>query len=138
MNPHLHSLVCAEIHLRILVYASCVAGLNTLESHLKRLLVELCGLGRTGILIAGHAGGEHIVDRLPAGVLLNVHNTHVEVAFGRRVVARVEVELVVTPFAAHKLKCGETQVRHLLESCHEHTGETHCREVADSSDNLVG
>ena len=138
MYPHLHALVGAQVDLSILVYTSGVAGLDSRERKLEALLVELSGLRRTRILDSVHTRGKNIVHGFASGVLFDVHYRHVEFTLGRRIVAAVEVELIVAPFASHKLKGGEAQVGHLLEAGHEHAGEPDSREVLDAAHNLVG
>ena len=71
------------------------------------------------------------------GILLDVHHRNVELPFGGRIAAAVEVEVVGTPFAAHKFQSGETQVGGLLEAGKEHSREAYGGEVAYGAYNLL-
>ena len=125
MYPHLQTAIDAQVKLCVLIHATGVAGLQTRNLHLHRLLVELKRLSLTGILSTVNTGGQHVVDRSAAGILLNVDSGDIQLAFGRSVVAVVEVEVIAAPFAAHQLKGRETQVRNGLEVGHEDTGKTY-------------
>ncbi len=123
MHPHLHAAVDTQVKLRILVYSTCIAGLKSGEFELKRLLIELGGLRLSRVLDTVHSRRKHVVDRCACGIFLYIHHRHVEFALSRRVVAAVEVELIVAPFAAHEFECGEAKMGDCLESGHEDSGK---------------
>ena len=82
--------------------------------------------------VAGlYTGRKHIVDRLCAVVLLDIHRTDVERAFCRSVGAAVEVVLICAPFAPHEFEGGKAQVGCLFEAGHEHAHKADGREVVD-------
>ena len=137
MNPHLKPLVVAQVVLRVAVYAAAVAGLQAGNFKRERLFVQLGNLALARVDDTCHAGRKNVVHRFAVGILLDVNHRHVEIAFGRKISAAVEVEVVGAPLAAHKLKSGETQVCDLFESGHEHARESYGREVANRSDNLL-
>ena len=137
MNPHLEPLVVAQVVLRVAVYAAAVAGLQAGNFKRERLFVQLGNLALTGIDDTRHAGRKNVVHRFAVGILLDVNHRHVEIAFGRKISAAVEVEVVGAPLTAHELQSSETQVGDLFESGHEHAGESYGREVANRSDNLL-
>ena len=120
--------------LGIAVHTACVTGLNSGQFHRHGLLVELHGLRLSRILYARHPGRQHIVHRLAPGILLDIHHRKVQFALGGSVGTAVEIKLIAAPLAAHQFQRGKTQVCHLLEPGHEHTRETHRRQVRDRTD----
>ena len=133
MDPHLHTLIVAEVLLRIAVYAACIAGGKTGEFERHRLLVQLRDLALPGVGDTRHAGREDVVDGLALCVLLDVDHGHVEFSRSRSVAAGVEVEVVAAPLAADEFERGETQMNGFLESRQEHTCEAYGREVIDGA-----
>ena len=115
----------------VTVYSSAVAGFETFHLHRKRLLVELSDLRLTGIHDSGHTRWKHIVDRLAVGILFDIDHRDVEFALGRDIAAGIQIEVVCTPFAAHKFESGKTQMGGLFESGHEHAGKADGGEVLD-------
>ena len=122
----------------VTIHSAGVAGFEVAHLERERLLVELCGLSLPGIYDSGYTGRKHIVDRLCAVVLLDIHRTDVERAFCRSVGAAVEVVLICAPFAPHEFEGGKAQVGCLFEAGHEHAGEADGGEVVDASHHLVG
>ncbi len=131
VDEHLQALVGAQVEACVAIHAAGVAGLQALHLHLHRLLVELRDLRLARVDDAAHARRQHVVHRLAARVLLDVHRVDVDGAVGRSVAAQVQVIVVVAPLAAHQLEGGEAQVGGLLEAGHEHAHEANGGEVVD-------
>ena len=137
MRPHLQTFVDAHVHLRILVDATGITRLESLYRERERLLVKLGRLCGSRILDTVHTRRQYVIDRSAAGILLDVYDGHIEFTFRRRVVACIQIELIVAPFPPHKFKSGKSKVCHFLESRHEHTRESYSGKVGYSPHHLV-
>ena len=88
MVPHLETAVDTQVELRVLIYSTGIAGLKPV-----RVIESACSLSWVAcdcprILNAVHARKKpYIVDGGAPRILFYVHNRHVGVALGRRVVA---------------------------------------------------
>ena len=131
VGKHLQALVEAQVELGVAIHSAGVAGFEVAHLERERLLVELGGLSLPGIDDSGYSRRKHIVDRLCAVVLLDIHRTDVERAFSRSVGAAVEVVLICAPFAPHEFEGGKAQVGCLFEAGHEHAHKADGREVVD-------
>ncbi len=73
--------------------------------------------------------GQDIVHWRAPRIFLDVYDRNVKLSFGRRVASVVKIEIVWTPFSAHKFERCESQVCDGFEAGHEHACETNGGEV---------
>ena len=137
VNPHLQTLVVAQVEHGVSVDGTCIARIEAGDLERHRLLVELGNLALARVDDTCDAGRQNIVDRFARGVFLDVDNRYVELSVGRSIAALVEIVVVATPFAAHEFEGSEAEVGDLTEARHEHTSEAYGREIVDRTDHLL-
>ena len=131
MQEHLQSLIDAQVITGVAVDATCITRLQSIDSNLHRLLIELCDLRVSRIDDTCHTRRQDVVHRLARGILLDVDGVDIDIAHSRCIATHIEVVIVVAPLTSHELKCSKTQVSCLFESRHEHAHEANGREIGD-------
>ena len=131
MDEHLHVLVLTEIERGLLIDGLRLSMLHVPHHHVQCLFVVLHKLWLRGVGGTADARRQHVIDGNLIVVLFNVHGTHHEFSRFRR--RGVQTLFVNAPLSTHKVEASETQYDRLLETCHEHSHETHAREVVDGT-----
>ena len=137
MDKHLQTLVGAQVKVGVAVNATGIPGIQIIYRQLHGLLIALNNLGLTAIDDAGLTGRQNIVDRLARGIGLNIDLVNADATVCRTVTTRIQVKLVVAPFALHEFERCKAQVGLILKAPHEHSHETDCGEVLNRANLLL-
>ena len=138
MGKELQPFVAAQVVGGRFIHRTGISRRQVGDLHRERLLILLQQLRLAGVEHTAHARWQHIVDRLPLAILLDIDGRDDQLRIGLGWNLGVgKILRIGTPITTHQLEGAEAEHGRIPETGHVHTHEADGLEVPNRAHGLV-